>query len=153
MLEHRRVCFGDDPLSGAAVSMANLRLECEREIRSVLLKLRAAWLHEHDNAGALFDILVSSFGPATAIARAALRLAGESPPAQAGETFQAVARVYGIDAAPLLEAATVKRERRARDLDRMRRLFLGWIGQMEALCRALDAPIGPGRAVSGMGAR
>jgi len=142
MLDHRRVCFGDDPLAGVTVSTANLRLQCEREIRSILLKLRASWLQSHDDSGKLFEILASSFGPATAIARAALRLAGERAPAQAGETFQAAARVFGIDAAPLLEAAAVKREGGARDLPRMTRVFLGWFAQIEALGRALDASSG-----------
>src|SRR5262245_8733648 len=44
MLEARRVLWGAEPLENVSVSPGKLRLQCEREIRTTLLRLRAAYL-------------------------------------------------------------------------------------------------------------
>jgi hypothetical protein len=138
MLDHRKVLAGDDPLAGVAVSRENLRLQCEHEVRSILLKLRASWLDVHDDARELFRLIASSLGPVAAVARAALRLSGEIVPSRTEEMFDAVARRFGVESAPLQEAAALKRAGRAGDLARMKEVFLACFDQIEALGRALD---------------
>lgn len=139
MLDHRKVVFGEDPLAGVAVSKANLRLQCEHELRSLLLKLRAAWLDVHDDARGLFELVAGSFGPVTAVARAALRLTGADLPSRSEDLLRAAASRFGLDAAPLLEAAALKRAGRPGDLAAMRSTFLGFFSQIETLGRALDS--------------
>jgi len=139
MLDHRKVLAGADPLAGVAVSNVNLRLQCEHEIRSILLKLRASWLDAHGDAREIFGLVAGSLGPVAAISRAALRLAGENVPSGTEGVFEAVARRFGVEAVPLLDAAALKRSGRAGDHARMKGIFLAYFSQIEALGRALDS--------------
>jgi hypothetical protein len=139
MIEAHRTVHGSDPLAGVTVSPANLRLQCESEMRSKILKMRSAYLDAHGSARDLFELIVSVHGPLAASARAALRLAGEQVPARSEEVFDAAARRFGLDAASLREAGDLKRAGRAGPLVRMRAIFLGLFDQMEALARAINA--------------
>ena len=138
MLDARRVLWGTEPLEGVAVTPANLRLPCEREIRTILLNLRASYLEVHDSAQGLLDLIVASYGPVTAIARAALRLSEEPVPARSDEMFEAAARRFGLEPASLRDAGTLKKAGRAESLPRMKSALLAWFAQIEALGRALD---------------
>jgi hypothetical protein len=139
MLAAHKVLRGEDPLGAVTVSPANLRHQCEYEIRSIVLKLRAGYLDAFEKAGRLFDLIVASHGSVATVARAALRLAGEEVPPRSDEVFDAVAKRLGLDPAPLHEVAALKREGRAVSLARMKPLFLGYFAQILALGRALDA--------------
>jgi len=138
LLDHRKILAGDDPLAGVTVSSENLRLQCEHEIRSILLKLRASWLDAHGDAREIFRLVTGSLGPVAAVARAALRLSGERVPPRTEEAFEAVARRFGLEASKLLAGAALKKSGREGDLARMKEVFLAYFSQIEALGRALD---------------
>ena len=82
---------------------------------------------------------MSSFGSVATVARAALRLAGEDVPPKSEEVLDSVARRFGLDAASLHGAAEIKQGRKVKDLDEMKRIYLGYFDQIASLGRALDA--------------
>ncbi|MBI3448751.1 MAG: nucleotidyltransferase domain-containing protein [Acidobacteria bacterium] len=139
MLDHRKILSGADPLAGVAVSRANLRLQCEREARSILLKLRAAWLEASGDSRALHDLVTSSLGPVMALVRGSLRLAGEPVPSRTSDVLLALARRFDLDAAPFAAAVAVKGAGPKRDSERLRLVFLRYFEGVERLGRALDA--------------
>jgi hypothetical protein len=138
MMDHRRVLTGRDPLAEVAVSKANLRHQCEHELRSIVLRLRAAWLDVHDDARGLHELLTGSFGSVTAVTRGALRLAGHEVPPRTEDLLDRAASRFGLDAGALHAAAALKKSGRAGSLETMRRIFLGYFSQVEALGQALD---------------
>lgn len=138
MLEARRVLWGAEPLENVSVSPSKLRLQCEREIRTTLLRLRAAYLDAHESPQGLLDLLSGSYGTVAAIARAALRLAGEPVPAHTEEMLDAASRQFGLDGESLRDAGALRKAARAEALPRMKSAFLAWFAQVEALGRALD---------------
>ena len=139
MLDHRKILAGADPLAGVAVSRANLRLQCEREARSILLKLRAAWIEASGDSRALRELVVQSLGPVMAVARGALRLVGEPVPSRTADVLQALARRFDVEAAPLSAAVAVKGAGPKQDSERLRVVFLRYFEAVERLGRALDA--------------
>lgn len=139
MLEAHRVLHGEDPLGGARVSRANLRHQCEHEIRSLVLHLRAAYLDAHGKASRLLELVVGSFGSMATVARASLRLVGDEVPLHNEEVLEAAARRFGLDGRALRAASEIKKGRKERDIDAMKSIFLGWFDQIAALGRALDA--------------
>ena len=139
MVAAHRVLHGEDPLSGISVSPEHLRQQCEHEVRSLVLKLRAAYLEAHGKASLLGDINVASFGSFTAVARAALRLVGEEVPLQNPVVLGLIARRFGLDPDALDAAAGIKQGRKVKDLEKMRAIYLAWFDQVSALGRALDS--------------
>jgi hypothetical protein len=139
MVAAHRMLLGESPLSGVRVSDAHLRHQCEHEIRSIVLRLRAAYLDAYRKASHLEGLLITSFGSVTTVARAALRLSGEAVPARNEELFDAVARRFSLSAPALRAAAEIKHGRKEKDRRKMKRIFLDWFDQVAALGRALDA--------------
>ncbi len=138
MLASRRVLHGRDPLEGVHVAPRNLRHQCERELRSLVLKLRAAYLDAGGRTRAHEEVVSASFGSLTAVARAALRLAGEEPPLRSEALIEAAARRFGLESGPLLAALAVKKGRKVRGAGEMRGIYLEYFDQVAALSRALD---------------
>ena len=74
--QRRRVLFGDDPFAGVMIAPLPLRIQCERELREKLMRLREGYLeaHMHRGASALRELLAASFAPFARIFRACLSL-------------------------------------------------------------------------------
>ena len=81
ILAHHKVLAGTLPLDGVAVELADLRMQLEHEAMSKLLRLRHAVLGAIGDDKALLQLLESSASTMLVLLRAALRLNGESPPA------------------------------------------------------------------------
>ena len=71
----RRVLFGDDPFTDLEIHTGHLRLQCERELREKMMRLREAYVEIHDAPKKLTKLLtrlvfdlrrVVSRGPAPA---------------------------------------------------------------------------------------
>src|SRR5262245_49849977 len=77
---HRLVLHGKDPFAGLAVSRANLRLQCERELRTKLMRLREAYVECHDAPEELKRLLTSSYTTFVAVFRGCLSLLGGKVP-------------------------------------------------------------------------
>jgi predicted nucleotidyltransferase len=138
MLAAHKVFHGEDPLAGVTVSSVNLRLQCEHELRSLVLKLRSAYLDAHGRAGDLRGLIVASFGSVATVARAALRLAGEEVPPRSEAVLEAAAKRFGLETSALHQAARVKQGLKVKDREQMKTLYLKYFDQVASLSRALD---------------
>jgi hypothetical protein len=77
LLQHRRVLFGTDPVAGLVVDRSHLRMQCERELREKLMRLREGYIEGHGHRGArdqLFDLIAVSYASFVRIFRACLSL-------------------------------------------------------------------------------
>lgn len=81
ILSYHRVLHGALPMNGIQVRPADLRLQLEHEARSKVLRLRHAILSAGAEPRAMSELLVDSASTMLVLLRAALRLAGEDPPA------------------------------------------------------------------------
>lgn len=107
--EHRVVVAGDDPLAGLEVSAGDLRLQCERELREKLMRLRAGYIAGRDSKRELRRLLVESYPSFAAILRGGLRLLGELPPASSREVVGAFCQRTGLDPRPFEAVAELRR--------------------------------------------
>ncbi len=139
MVAAHRVLHGRDILAGIHVKPENLRHQCEHELRSLVLKLRAAYLDTHGSATGLQELITASFGSMMAIARASLRLAGSEPPLLSEDVVDAAARSFQLNGAALHAALAIKKGRKVKDVGEARRVFLNYFDQIAALSRALDS--------------
>ena len=93
----RRVAHGADPFAGLKVSMENLRLQCESELKTKLIHLRTGYMQLHEDSGALAKLLAASYSPITTLCRGVLRLAGAAVPDNAGDVVRATATLCGFE--------------------------------------------------------
>jgi hypothetical protein len=80
MKKRHIVLHGPDPLEQAVIDPRNLRFECERELKSILVNLRRGFLQTDGNREALEALLGKSLSSVLAACRGLLWLAGHTPP-------------------------------------------------------------------------
>ena len=99
MREAHRLLRGSDPFGGVATTRADLRSQLEREVRGKLLQLRAEYAAAAADGRRLGVLLEQSAGTFFVLLRAVLRLAGRTPPAEAGALVAEAAAAAGLDPA------------------------------------------------------
>lgn len=97
ILAHHRILQGALPPERPAVQRNDLRLQLEHETLSKLLRLRHAVLSSGAAPKALLAMLEGSASSIMALLRAALRLAGEEPPAQSSAVLERLEAISGIN--------------------------------------------------------
>ncbi len=104
-----RTLFGPDPFLDLHVSGKNLRLQCEFEIKSKLLGLRAGVLRAGRSSRALLSLAMSSLKPILLVLRNFLRLHGESVPSRLPSVLDRIEAREGL-ALPTLRRLLAVRE-------------------------------------------
>jgi len=115
-LKHSRVVLqGEDPLAAVEVGRENLRLQCERELRAKLMRLREGYIECHDRPRELRRLLTSSYSTFVALFRGCLHLLGGEVPVHNAEVVAAFCARAGLE----VEAfAAVDRLKRGEGADR-----------------------------------
>ncbi len=110
--EYRMVVHGDDPLRGLRVEPGDLRLQCERELREKLMRLREGYVAAGGSRRSLRRLLVDSYPSFAAILRGALRLRGVSPPAHLREVVETFCSLTDLDPGAFAAVAALRRGER-----------------------------------------
>ena len=132
----RLVLHGDDPFARLEVRGASLRLQCERELREKMMRLREGYVECHARARDLSWLLTDSYTSFLALFRGCLRLLGGEPPAGSREVVAAFCERAGLDQAPFEEVARLKRgESAGADL---KTIFSRYYEQLTKAVRTVD---------------
>src|SRR5262249_45628979 len=140
LIERRALLKGTDVLATLDVTSANLRHQCEYELRSKLIGLRQAFLRERGEDGVAYELLAHAAGGAggsSALFRHLLTLAGRAQPGERSQLAAAVAEAYGVDGAALAAPYAARREMKPDDQTARTRLA-GYLDALDALTRAVD---------------
>ncbi len=105
----RVVLHGQDPFAGLEVRVHNLRLQCERELREKMMRLREGYVECHDRPRDLERLMTDSYTSFVALFRGCLRLLGGEIPARSGEVVTLFCQRAGLDRVPFEEVAALKR--------------------------------------------
>jgi hypothetical protein len=97
ILSYHRVLHGTLPRDGVQVRHAELRLQLEHEAQSKVLRLRHAILSAGAAPKAMAELLADSASTMLVLLRAALRLAGEDPPADSFAMLDRVQARTGLN--------------------------------------------------------
>jgi hypothetical protein len=93
-----RVLFGNDPVADLEVPMNLHRVQVERDLRLLLLRLRQHVLHAGKNELEYTTILKKTSSGAMTLLRHTLLAFGEEPPAEPSVLFERIAAVTGAEA-------------------------------------------------------
>ncbi len=75
-----RTCYGEDRFAPVEISLRDLRLECERELKSILVRLRQGYLAAAGEPEAIRDLIAGSLSTILPVFRALLVLSGDADP-------------------------------------------------------------------------
>ena len=109
LTSRRVVLHGDDPLAGLLIGREHLRLQCERELREKLMRLREGYVEACSSRRDLRRLLTASYTTFVALFRGCLRLHGAEPPARNREVVAAFCARSGIDPAAFEAVSRLKR--------------------------------------------
>lgn len=93
---HKTV-YGHDLLKDLQIAAPNLRLQCEREIKTKLIGLRQEYLSSLGKKKLIAAVLVRSFTGSMALFRAVITLLGKEPPVPRAEVITMLGSATGID--------------------------------------------------------
>jgi len=112
LLAHRVVLWGEDPMPDLDIDYDHLRLQCEREIREKMMRLREAFIEARGKDKLLHRLMAESVSSFVSIFRGALRLRpGFAVPQHDKGVVDAFASWAGIEAEPLHQALSIKNGR------------------------------------------
>lgn len=95
-LTHKTI-FGDDPFEQLCFAKAEVRLQCERELKATLIRLRQGYIAAAANKRLVRDILVSAVGGLAPLLRAMLWLKDAERPGEAKPVFAKAADEFSIN--------------------------------------------------------
>jgi len=102
-LTHRTI-LGDDPFAALTFDKEDVRLQCERELKAMLIRLRQGYIAAAANKKLVRDVLISTAKGLTPLLRAMLWLKDIDRPAGAEPTFNKAAGEFSINMDSLMAA-------------------------------------------------
>jgi hypothetical protein len=91
-----KTMYGQDLLQDLRITMPNLRLQCEREIKTKLIGLRQGYISSLGKKEDVAAVLVRSFTGSMALFRAIISLLGKEPPVPRAEVITMLGAATGI---------------------------------------------------------
>ena len=102
-LTHRTV-LGEDPFASLTFEKKDVRLQCERELKATLIRLRQGYIAAAANRRLVRDILISTAKALAPLLRAMLWLKDIERAGETGPTFSKASGVFSLRADPLMTA-------------------------------------------------
>ena len=133
-----RVLAGEDLLANAEISMTNLRLETEFELRGKLLRLRSLAIPASQSAGDLTKLMTESIVSFVRFLRPVLELLGEQPPLGRLATANRIGERLKIDASPLVRVLNLRDEPKELMEIEAQDLFASYLNCLTRIVEAVD---------------
>ncbi len=97
MKEHHIMLYGEDPFVSANIEKRNLRYQCERELKSLLVNLRRGFLRTGGKRENIEKLLEDSLSSVLAACRGMVWMSGQSPMHDVGDLLVEVNKIYNSD--------------------------------------------------------
>lgn len=110
--ENHHILYGGDLVSSIEIKSGDLRLQCEREAKNMLMRFRKEYLLNARNKRVMTELLISSYKTAIVILKTILRLKNLPAGTNAGETICSAAKLGVIDGDFFKELALFKENKK-----------------------------------------
>ncbi|MDD5085271.1 MAG: hypothetical protein PHE61_04410 [Candidatus Omnitrophica bacterium] len=109
--EQHLALYGGDPFVAIEVPAAGLRLECEHQVKGMLVRLRQSFLELGPRAKGIDRLLLSSFSSLLPVFRTILRLRRESIPQDKEALIKRISELLCLDSEVFLKLLRHKEKR------------------------------------------
>jgi hypothetical protein len=136
--ENHILIYGENPLAQISIEREGIRLECEKELKGKLIRLRQAYLEIGLKAKGIETLLIESLSSLIPIFRNMLRLKGIDPPLGKEEVIATFASEFDIDRDVFLAVLRDKKGDERIGKERVEDFFEKYIGTIQKLSRVVD---------------
>jgi len=136
-LTHQTI-LGGDPFVSLTFDKRDVRLQCERELKATLIRLRQGYIAAAANRKLVRDILISTIKGLAPLLRAMLWLKDIDRPTEIKPTFQKAGAEFSIGIEPLITVAKWQYERSKPDAIQVRSIFESVYSIVERLAAIVD---------------
>jgi hypothetical protein len=136
-LTHETI-FGDDPFALLRVQRAGVRLQCERELKAMLVRLRQGYLAATGHRRLVRDILIATAKGLAPVARALLWLKGIERPPLMEAALRTAAGEFEVDLDAAIAAERWRYERRRLSGGEVEQAFVSLAEAVDALATRVD---------------
>jgi len=136
-LTHETI-LGDDPFAELSIAKADVRLQCERELKATLIRLRQGYIASAANNRLVRDILASAAGLLLPLLRAILWLQDSDRPKQAEPVFLKAAEQFAINVDSLIDARKWRHEKSHLNEEKIATVFESIYTTVEQLALIVD---------------
>jgi hypothetical protein len=130
--------YGEDLFTGLELDRTNLRLQCEREIKTKQIGLRQGYVSSLGKKEQLSGALARSFTGSMPLFRAVIVLLGKQPPIARAEVIAAFTACCGIDSSILEELLALKNARLKPTEQDLRDMFERYYRSLETIGKIID---------------
>ncbi len=136
-LIHKTV-FGSDILKDLNISGRNLRLQCEREVKTKLIQVRQGYISSLGKKEHLTSALVKSITGSMALFRAIITLLGKVPPVERGEVIHMLGTATGVDTGIFDRLLALKAQRIKLSENELHAFFESYYHALESTGKIID---------------
>ncbi len=131
--------LGSDPFASLRPAKKDVRLQCERELKAVLIRLRQGYIAAAANRKLVRDILISTAKGLAPLLRAMLWLADIDRPAETEQTFKKAGTEFSTNVESLIDIAKWQYEKVRLDKAIVKNAFEAVYSIVEKLAIIVDA--------------
>jgi hypothetical protein len=136
-LTHQTI-LGDDPFDSLAFGKKDVRLQCERELKAMLIRLRQGYIAAAAKKKLVRDILISTAKGLSPLLRAMLWLKDMERPAEAEPTINKSAEEFGTNMDSLITAGKWRQQKIRLSETEMESTFESIYSTVEKLALIVD---------------
>lgn len=136
-LTHHTI-LGDDPFAALRFEKKNVRLQCERELKAILIRLRQGYIASAANRRLVRDILISTAKNLAPLLRAMLWLKDIERPFRTEPTFDKTSDIFSVNVDPLKTSVKWRHERIRLSAVEMENAFASVYSTVERLADIVD---------------
>ena len=136
-LIHKTV-FGEDLFSGLEIERHNLRLQCEREIKTKLIWLRQGYISSLGDKGLLKERLAGSITGYIPLFRAVISLLGKEPPVKRHAVILTLQEITGIETEIFEKMLLLRRKQISLSKDELTSSFKRYYRATERTAKIID---------------
>ena len=136
--ENHIALFGDDPFAKLEINSANVRLQCEHELKGKLIRVRQGYLERGLLKRGIAALLVESLTSYVPVFKNMLRLKEQPLPKTKREIIQQTAEVFKASPAPFLSILKMKEGMRLPEGKTVDGILADYLAQLDKLAIAID---------------
>jgi len=136
-LTHRTI-LGEDPFADVHIEKSDVRLQCERELKAMLVRLRQGYVAAVGDKGLVQDILISTAKGLVPLARAMLWLNGIERPQTMETALKKAAAQFDVDLGPAIAAQRWRHAKPRLAQADIHNTFVALLGALDRLTTTID---------------
>ncbi|MGE5297439.1 MAG: hypothetical protein ACM3VT_21670, partial [Solirubrobacterales bacterium] len=136
-LTHETI-LGDDPFAAVALKKQDVRLQCERELKAMLVRLRQGWIAACGDERLIRDLLISAAKGLVPLLRAMLWLKDVERPRAVEAAFREAAERFGVELDAVVTAQRWRYASRRLSSEDVNSTFVAVVGSVDRLAATID---------------